>query len=236
MQRFWDGARSEELDGAWRILLDNRPVRIPGGAELRLPNPRLAEAVAEEWRGAAGGRKGGKTSYADLPLTRIAGTGQVRIAPDPELMVLELTRYGETDLLCYRAETPAELAARQAAAWQPWLDWAAARHGARLLPTTGVMHVSQPVDALAALAAALARIGPYGLAALGIAVPALGSLVLGLALAERVLPAEQAHGLASLDETFQEEFWGTDEEALARRRRIGEDIAVAARFLELLHA
>ena len=235
MQRFWETALVAPIAGGWRILLDGRSVHLPGGAELRLPHPLLAGAIAAEWQ-AAGGGKDGRTSFADLPLTRIAGTAQVRIAPDPEPMALELVRYGETDLLCYRAAEPPALAARQEAVWQPWLDWLAARHGARLNVTAGVVPVTQPPEALAALAAALAALGPYALAALGIAVPALGSLVLGLALAEGTLTAQAAHAAASLDETFQEEFWGTDAEALARRRRIGEDIAVAARFLELLRA
>lgn len=233
MQRFWESAGIEPVAAGWRIVLDGKPVRIPGGIELHLPGRALAEAVAAEWQ-VAGGHKGGRTSFAELPLTRIAGTARVRIAPDPEPMVLELVRYGETDLLCYRAAAPAALVVRQAERWQPWLDWAVARHGARLSVTTGVVHVAQPAEALAALAAALAALGPYALAALGVAVPALGSLVLALALADGVLAAAEAHALATLDEAFQEEFWGSDEEALARRRRIGEEVAVAARFLELL--
>lgn len=235
MQRFWESAEIEPIAEGWRVMLDGRPVHIPSGSELQLPGRALAAAVAAEWQ-AAGGAKGGRTSFADLPLTRIAGTGQVRIAPDPEPMVLELARFGETDLLCYRAAHPPALAALQARQWQPWIDWVAARHGARLNVTQGVMHVAQPPEALAALAAALAGLGPLALAALGVAVPALGSLVLGMALAEGALTAAQAHALATLDETFQEEFWGTDAEALARRRRIGEEVMVAARFLELLRA
>jgi len=235
MQRFWDSAEIEPVGAEWRIVLDDRAVNIPGGGELRLPVRALAAAVAAEWQ-AAGGRKGGRTSYADLPLTRIAGTGQVRIASDPEPVVLELARYAESDLLCYRAADPPALLRRQAERWQPWLDWAAGRHGAPLAVTTGVVHVAQPAGSLAALAAALAALGPYALAALGVAVPALGSLVLGLALAEGALDGAAAHGLATLDETFQEEFWGTDADAVARRRRIGDEVAVAARFLELLRA
>lgn len=235
MQRFWETAEIAPTDSGWRIVLDGRPVHIPGGTELHLPSRALAQAVAAEWQ-AAGGRKGGRTSFAELPLTRFAGTGQVRIAPDPEPVVLELARFGEADLLCYRAAEPPALAQRQQRRWQPWLDWTAARHGARLHVATGIVHVAQPPEALAALAAALAAVGPYGLAALGVAVPALGSVVLGLALAEGALTAAEAHALATLDETYQEEFWGSDAQALARRRQIGDDVALAGRFLELLRA
>ena len=233
MKRFWDKADAAPGPRGWQVLLDGRPMRVPGGGPLTLESERLARAVAAEWDAAGGGR-GGETGFADLRLTRIAGTGQERIAPNPEPVILELARYGESDLLCYRAEQPPALAARQHAGWQPWLDWAARRHAAALLVTTGIIHVAQPSDSLAALAAAVAAYDPLALAALGVVVPALGSLVLGLALAEAALDAPTAHGLATIDETFQEEFWGTDPEVLARRARVAEDVAVAARFLALL--
>lgn len=235
MKRFWDRATAERHPDGWRVTLDGKPVRVPSGAALSLPSRGLAEAVATEWQ-AAGGGPGGTLSYADLPLTRIAGTGQERIAPNPEPVILELARYGESDLLCYRASHPQELVQRQAEHWQPWLNWADRSLGARLRVTTGVVYVPQSARALAALAAAVAAFDPFALAALGVAVPALGSLVLALALAGRRLDAAEAHRLATLDETFQEEYWGAEDEAVARRRRIGEDVAVAARVLELLRA
>lgn len=236
MKRFWDHAIAAPLpSGGWRILLDGRPVRIPGGPELALPAIALAEAVAAEWEAAGVGR-GGETTYEDLPLTRIAGTAQARIAPDPEPVVLELARYGESDLLCYRADAPEALVRQQQERWQPWLDWAAERHGARLNVTSGIVHVAQEPKALAALAAAVATHSPHALAALGLAVPALGSLVLGLALAEGLLTAAEAHALALLDETFQADAWGRDSEAEARRARVGAEVAQATRFLHLLRA
>jgi len=235
MKRFWDRAEVAPHPAGWHVTLDGKPVRVPGGAPLTVPARALAAAIADEWQ-AAGGGNGGELSYADLKLTRIAGTGQQRIAPDPEPVILELARYGESDLLCYRADQPAELVRRQAMHWQPWLDWADARLGAQLRVTEGVVHVSQPPQSLAALAAALAAYHPLALAALGVAVPALGSLVLGLALADGVLTAAGAHRLATLDETFQEEYWGAEAEAVARRRRIGDDVAAAGRLLELLRA
>jgi chaperone required for assembly of F1-ATPase len=233
VKRFWDSAAIAPAPGGWQVLLDGRPMRVPGGPPLTLPTEPLALAVADEWQQAGGG-KGGETSFADLPLTRIAGTAQQRIAPDPEPVVLELARYAETDLLCYRAVAPSALARLQHERWQPWLDWAERRHGARLLVTTGIIHIAQPTPALAALAGAVATHPPAALAALGVAVPALGSLVLGLALAEGVLGAAEAHALSALDEMFQEELWGADDEALDRRQNVADDIAVTARMLALL--
>ncbi|MBV8702468.1 MAG: chaperone, ATP12, partial [Acetobacteraceae bacterium] len=155
---------------------------------------------------------------------------QERIAPDPWPTIDAIARYAESDLLCYRAEQPAKLVARQAEGWQPWLDWAAARYGARLRVTTGVAPIKQHRDSVAALRDAVAAHDPYALAALGVAVPALGSLVLGLALAEARLDPVRAYALSALDELFQAELWGEDAEAAARRRAVAADIELAARF------
>ena len=142
---------------------------------------RLAEAIAAEWQ-AAGGAKGGEMSFADTPLTRLAGTAQQRVAPDPPPTVDAIARYGEHDLLCYRATAPETLARRQARDWQPWLDWAALTYDAPLRVTSGIAPIRQHRDTVAALRRAVAALDVEVLAALGIAVPALGSLVLGLAL------------------------------------------------------
>lgn len=233
MKRFWDNAEAVRDGDGWAVRLDQRPVRLPGGVALHLPTLPLAQAIAAEWQ-AAGGQKGGEMSWNDVPLTRIAGTAQERIVPDPEPVALELARYAASDLLCYRAQQPEELLARQQHAWQPWLDWAERRYGARQRTTSGVMFVPQDAEALAALASAVASHRPYELAALSLLVPALGSLVLGLAVAEGALDAGTAHSLATLDETFQEELWGRDEIAVGRRAAILAELTDAGRFLDLV--
>jgi len=232
MKRFWDTATAEPAGDCWQVMLDGKPMRLPGGAPLLLANEKLACAVAEEWQ-RAGRAKGGEMSFADTPLTRVAGTAQERVAPQAEAVALELARYGESDLLCYRADGPDALVRRQDEQWQPWLDWAARRFGARLRVTTGVMHCAQPPEAVAALAAAVAAHPPAALAALGIIVPATGSLVLGLAVAEGVLDAAGATRAAQLDELFQAELWGVEWESQERRERIAGEIALAARYLAL---
>jgi chaperone required for assembly of F1-ATPase len=171
-------------------------------------------------------------SFADVPLTRLVGTAQERIAPDPEPTIAAIARYAETDLLCYRAED-SRLAAEQARHWDPLLDWAALQLDAPLRVTAGIMPVAQAPQALAALRRAVAAQGPVGLSALGVLVPGLGSLVLGLAVAQRRVDAAAAHELATLDERFQERFWGVDAEAAARRTRLAAEIALAERLLAL---
>jgi chaperone required for assembly of F1-ATPase len=232
MKRFWVRAEPVAREGGWGVALDGRPMRLPSGAPLLVPSRPLAAAIAEEWQ-EAGGTTGAEVTLEALRVTRVLATAIDRIAPAPAATIDALAAYGETDLLCYRAEHPPELAVRQAERWQTLLDWAALALDAKLTVTCGVVPVAQPPAALAALRAALARRTPLALAALGIAVPALGSLVLGLALAERRIGPDEAHALAALDEAFQAEAWGEDDEAAARLAAIAADVRLAARILAL---
>lgn len=234
MKRFWTTVSVAPDGGEHRILLDGKPMHLPNGGVLLVGPPALAAAIAEEWE-RAGGAKGGEMNYFDTPLTRIAGTARERIARDPAPTADAIARYGESDLLCYRADDPEALALKQALSWQPWLDRAARTYNAPLRVTTGVGYVRQHHDSIDALRRVVGTYDPYMLAGLGIAVPALGSLVLGLALAEGKIDAAEAHALGALDELFQVEQWGEDDEATARRKSVAEDIALADRFMRLAH-
>ncbi len=232
MRRFWDQATAERTETGFEIRLDGKPMRLPSAEKLVVRSGRLAQAIAHEWQ-SAGGEKGGEMSFGDTPLTRLAGTAQERIVPDPHPVIDAIARYGESDLLCYWAEAPQELVRRQAEQWQPWLDWAETAHGAPLRVTSGVAFVKQHHDTVGALRRAVAACSADTLAGLGIAVPAMGSLVLGLALAAGELDAPTAHGLASLDELFQTEQWGEDTEATHRQANLAADIALAERYIRL---
>lgn len=229
MKRFWNDVALVAGAQGHGIALDGKPVRTPGRVPLALPTPALAEAVAEEWRAV-----GETIDPRTMPLTGLANAAIDRIAPDPAGFAAGLANYGESDLLCYRADHPLELNLRQAASWDPLLDWARTRHGAALRVTTGIVHVAQDPQAVAALARALAARSPFELAPLSPIVTITGSLVAALALAERAADAETIWSAANLDEDWQVEHWGEDELARkAREARRGE-FSAAARFLDLV--
>jgi chaperone required for assembly of F1-ATPase len=216
------------VDGEFGIALDGKPMRLPGGPALRVASARLAEAIAAEWLGA-----GSEWSPEDVNLTRLAGTAQALIAPNPAPHASAVAVYGQTDLLCYRAKTPAGLTALQHDKWQPWLDWAAARYDAPLLFSDGMTHLEQPDASIASLGRVVSACDAYVLAGLGIIVPILGSLVLGLAVMETALEASDAYELSVLDELFQEDIWGSDRDALVRRRLARREVMEAAHFMAL---
>ena len=217
-RRVWTAVTTEPREAGFAVLLDGRPLHTPTRAELHLPCRAVAEAVAAEWAS-----QGETVDPETLPLTRLANTAQDRVAGAEAAVLDEIAGYGASDLLCYRAPHPEALVRRQAEAWDVWLDWARARHGASLVCAAGVMHVVQPPDSVArlrdALEAQATALGPLGLVALAELVSLSGSLVLGLAVAEGVSTAETAWAASRVDELFQIEQWGEDAEAASATAR-----------------
>jgi chaperone required for assembly of F1-ATPase len=218
-------------NGGWGIALDGKPVRTPARRELAVPSAALAAAIAAEWDA-----QRDEIRPATMKLTRLAATAIDRTAAQRALVVAETANYAATDLVCYRAEHPPALAARQHAVWQPLVDWAALRYDAALAVTEGIVPAAQSPAALRAFAAVVAAHDDFRLTALHTLTAASGSLVIALALCEGRLDPEAAFAASQLDETFQIEAWGEDSEAAARRQALAADIAAAARFIALLRS
>jgi len=223
-KRFWKEVAVEAAaDGGFRILLDGRPVKTPGKRELAPPRADLAEAVAAEWRA-----QEGYLDPATMPLTRLANSVIDGVAERFDEVADDAARYAGTDLLCYRAVAPERLVARQTETWDPLLDWIEDAFGARLLVAEGIVHVAQDDEALARLRAALTRFDAWRLAGFHTLTTLTGSFVVALAIAEGRLPADAAWDVAHLDEAWNAELWGRDEEAEKRlaHRRVEYDAAV----------
>ncbi|TMJ61130.1 MAG: ATPase [Alphaproteobacteria bacterium] len=231
MKRVYREAKARPVEGGWGVALDGRPMRTPAKHELIVPSAALAEAIAAEWDA-----QQDDVRPATMPLTRLAATAIDRTRAQRDQVIAETTKYAGTDLVCYRADHPPELVARQQAEWQPLIDWAMLRYDARLAVTSGIVPQPQSPAALKAFAAAVAAQDDLRLTALHAMTAACGSLVIALALLERHIDAAVAFAVSQLDETFQIEAWGEDAEAAARRQALKEDIAAAARFVQLIDA
>ncbi len=223
--------RSPGQGGGYRVVLDGRPVKTPAKVTLVLPNSALAKAVAEEWA-----RQGDLVDPGSMALTALSWAAVDRAGGGRDRVVDEIIAYGRHDLLCYRAEAPPDLVARQQALWQPLLDWAASALDAPLAVTSGIVACPQPPDSLVALRRVVADKSDMTLSALRAAVAAAGSVIVGLALEAGRIDAKAAFETALLDELYQTESWGPDQEAAARRAAIKAELEAAARFLALLEA
>ena len=207
-KRFWKDVSVTEAEGGFAVMLDTRRVQTPGKQPLVVPTEAMAQAIAAEWAA-----QDGEIKPLTMPVTRAANSAIERVRPQKPEVAAMLAAYGETDLTCHRAASPAELAARQAAGWDPVLDWAAENLGAPLVPTKGVLPVPQPQASLDALLAHVGALDEFRLTALHDLVTLSGSILLGLAVAHRNLAPETAWSLSRIDEDWQIEQWGADEEA-----------------------
>ena len=226
MKRFW---KEVSVDPDRGIRLDGKPVRTPGKQPLILPNAALAEAVGEEWRAVG---EGAEIDPRAMPLTGLANAATERI--DPAAFAAALAAFGESDLLCYRAEGPDDLVARQAALWDPLLDWARTRYDVHFEIAAGVMHRPQPPATIARLAEAVSARNAWQLAGLSPIVTIGGSLVAALALDEGAATPEEVWRAVELDEDWQAEQWGRDELSLGALESRRRDFDAGVRFLGLL--
>lgn len=227
-KRFWSEVQVVPVEGGFAIHLDNRPVKTPAKAPLVVPTQAMAQAIAEEWAAQEGVIK-----PETMPVTRSANAAIDKVATQRAEVVALIAEYGGSDLLCYRAEAPAALAARQAAAWDPLLDWAVEALGAPLCSTAGIVPVPQDPAALARLHARVAQMSAFEIAALHDLVGITGSLILGLAVALGRETAARAWDLSRIDEDWQISQWGDDDEAIAFAEMRREALLHAERFWQL---
>lgn len=217
-KKFYAAAGIGEHDGAFRILLDGRPARTPARHFLAAPTPALGEALAAEWDA-----QEKLIDPAGMPLTRLANSIIDGVATSPGPVAAEVAKFLGSDLLFYRAENPDRLVARESAEWDPVLAWARETLGANFMLSAGIRFVAQPETALARARAAIPR-DAWRLGAVHVITTLTGSALLALAVLREKLSAEDAWRAAHVDEDFNFDTWGRDEDALARR---------AARFAEM---
>lgn len=223
-KRFYKMARVVEEDGLFHLRLDERPARTPARRPLAVPSRYVGEALAAEWNAQAE-----RIDPAKMPVTRIVNAAIDGVASEMAAVRKDIATYAGTDLLCYRADAPEGLVARQSEAWDPILDWAKERLDARLVLAAGVMHVDQPPDSLEAIAADLETIeDPFVLTGLHVMTTITGSALLAIAVRHGRLDLTQAWTAAHVDEDWNMAQWGADELALARRADRLEEMRAAA--------
>lgn len=231
-KRFYKQAAVEAEGAQFALALDGKRARTPARHLLAVPSRSLAEALAEEWNA-----QGEYIDPGEMPLTRLINSALDGVAKEMTATAAEIVKYAGSDLLCYRATEPETLVCEQSAAWAPPLDWLRGALGARLELAQSIVFIEQKPEALAAIAAAVnTSIGagagaPLRAAALNVITTLSGSAVLALSVARGRLSVEQAWQAAHVDEDFQARFWGSDDEAIARRARRWREMEAAGRVL-----
>ncbi len=228
-----------EVPGAWQVLLDGRGVKTVGGAAQIAPTHSLGEALAAEWR-----LQGDTIDPASLPLRDLTDYAIDVVAADPATIVQGMVSYGETDTLCYRADPGEPLHAHQLAVWEPLLTRFEAAHNIAFVRVSGILHRDQPPETLAVLRARLLTLDPFTLAAAETMTTLAASLVIALTaldasgeddpLTQSQAAWQAAWQTVCLEEEWQAELWGRDEDAEHRRARRESDFLRACAFTQLV--
>lgn len=224
-KRFWTNVIVAPADRGFAILLDGRPLKTPAKAPLVVPTRAFAEVVAEEWRAQTE-----VINPATMPATRAANAAIDKVRGQMSEVAALIADYGDSDLLCYRADGPEALALREAAAWDPILDWAAHRYGLRPLVRCGVVHAAQPAALLDSLRVDVERMTAFELACFHDLVSVSGSLLIALAVIDRFATPEALWSASRVDEDWQIEQWGADDEATILAESRHTAFLNAARF------
>jgi chaperone required for assembly of F1-ATPase len=227
-KRFYKEAGVDEASGGYTVTLDGKPIKTPSGRIVIVPVRRLAETIAAEWNA-----QGEVIDPLTMPTTRFANSVVQGVVDNAQAVSDDVAKYFGSDLLFYRAGHPEGLVAREAEHWDPVLFWAAETLGAHFMLAEGVMHVRQPDQAVAAARGALPA-DPWAIAALHVVTTLTGSALLALALFHGVIRADQAWAAAHVDEDWNAEQWGVDEEVAARKAAKLVDFNAVAAVLEAL--
>lgn len=227
-KRFWKKAEAVESEGAFTVLLDGRSVKTPAKSALKVPSLEMAQAIADEWDA-----QEEQIDPIAMPVTRSANAAIDKVSTQFTEVADMIAEYGDSDLLCYRADGPRELADRQARAWDPLLDWADQTFNARLEPREGIIHAPQDPRAIANLKREVHAFSPFELTAIHDLVGLSGSLILGLAAARGYESPEALWELSRVDELWQAEQWGDDDEAIEVAEKKKKEFLHSAKFFEL---
>ena len=228
LKRFYKKATVKGKKRPYAIALDGKLIKTPLKAELEVPGKKLARGIADEWNA--------QKDFIDLNgmyLTKYASATQDGTAPRKEAIVDEIVAYASSDLLCYRADKPQGLVERQSAAWDPVLKWAEDTHGLNFICVAGVVYASQPETTLAKTHAMLMEKDAYVLTGIHTLTTLLGSALLAIAVVEGAISPDDCWNAAHLDEDWNIEQWGADQDAMARREVRRAEFDGILRFCKL---
>ncbi len=228
-RRFYKVVSAGQVTDGYGVFLDGKPVKTPAGGALTLPNPALADMLAREWDAQAT-----HIEMARMPATRLAFTAIDFVDAQRDAVAAEIGRYAGADAVCYFADAPDALIERQTRRWGPVIDWAERTLGVEFVRVTGIRHEAQPAATLLKLARLAETGDAFNLAGLAHATALFGSAILAFALQKGELDGPAALDLSRLDEVFQQERWGVDEEAAERAANMEVEAVMLERWFTAL--
>ena len=230
MKRFYKEAAAYNLMGHWTVLLDMKPIVTPLKNKFILSSEALAKEVAEEWKAQTD-----ELMTDTMPLTKLANTlidkisnKHLRIA-----MSEEIIKYATSDLVCYFAERPEDLVALQKERWLPLTEWVHNEFEIEFKTVAGIQYIDQEGDSINKVRKIIKDMSPLAFAVMQNLTSITGSFVISLALIKGRINAEEAYLAAFVDDIYQLQKWGSDDEAERRLKAVKEDIIMSRHFYDI---
>ena len=230
MKRFYDEVGTRAAGDGWQVTLDGRGLKTVKGTPQVVPTQALAAALAEEWSA-----QSETLDPKTFPLRDASDYAIDIVTPDPAALADKLTQYGDTDTLLYRADPDEHLFARQQEVWEPIVAALEAREAVKLNRVSGIIHREQDEAALATLRGRLAKLDPFALAGIEVMTSLAASLVVGLSAYDTNDPVKalELWRAACLEEEWQADLWGRDQEEEERRAKRQNDFLAAHKLTML---
>ncbi|QFT76984.1 ATP12 family chaperone protein [Erythrobacter sp. THAF29] len=228
MKRFYKQVDLRQEDGGWQVALDGRGIKTQAGSQQLVPTETLAKMLAAEWDDQGQEIDPARFVFRDLTDYAIDVVG-----PGIAAIAAKLVAYGDTDTLLYRADPDEPLYARQQEVWEPIVAGFEAREGITMVRASGIMHKAQDKAALGVLKEKLAALDGFALAGTESMTSLAASLIIGLSAtgSETEDEVSKLWDAANLEEEWQADLWGRDEEAEAGRTQRREAFLNAWKFV-----
>jgi chaperone required for assembly of F1-ATPase len=234
MKRFYKKVSIAKEGDGYAVQLDGKPIRTPSKSILIAGNENLAELSKAEWDA-----QGDKINHNTMPVTQLLNTKQDRISGQRAALESEVLKYINTDLLCYRADAPEELVARQDKIWQPHLEWFSKQYGLEFETTHGLGALKQYQAIHVTIAGEIRALDDDRFTLVQMITPACGSIILALAFIKGAAGADDLLACAYLEEDYKfdlynEKLHGGDPLTEKKKAILRRDLEAAAAYLRAL--
>jgi chaperone required for assembly of F1-ATPase len=235
MKRFYKNAEySANDDGQFAIALDDRPIKTPVKHPLTCKSEALAQAVCAEWNA-----QEDKILPDTMPVTQYCYTALDYVPQNRDEIIKTILNFLDTDLVCYRAETPAALVQQQEDAWDPFLAWFESTFSSPLQTTTGLSALKHDGAAHKAVHTHVHNLTIEQLAIAQALTAACGSLIMALCFVKGDASKDEIFRASFVEELYQgaiydEDRYGIDPIQDKQRARLNADLDAAHVYLSAL--
>ncbi len=228
MKKFWKKVSIKKTSpNSFEIMLDERILQTPLKRELVLPNLNLTKEIVKEWD-----QVSKNINTESMILYGLISTSLDKIIDNRNSYIDDILDYIDTDLICYRAENPKELVELQKNKWDPIILLIEKYIGTKVQVFRGILPKKQHITVHSKLNNIINQFNNFEISALHRITSITGSIFLSLCVLKKDISKNEVFELSFLDELWQAENWGFDEETSQKRKEISIELNKTIFFLD----